>query len=202
MHLLPLRLSALLSLLAFVSPCVSAAEPVGKVEAAADLDWAAFQKAMQPPPSAKDTDFSGRIRWGMMFVQGILTTGQNFYDRHPTDPRRWECVTQMVKQFGSWTGGINGREDGKKAANAVFNEAARAQWAIKLQALRVAGIAAPDISETNRLILEQETLVGLRTVAAKAAPTERVAALAAVKAEVEADGGRISTHGGDCGPQC
>lgn len=185
MHLLPLRLSGLLSLLAFVSPCVSAAEPVGKVEAAADLDWAAFQKAMQPPPSAKDTDFSGRIRWGMMFVQGILTTGQNFYDRHPTDPRRWECVTQMVKQFGSWTGGINGREDGKKAANAVFNEAARAQWAIKLQALRVAGIAAPDISETNRLILEQETLVGLRTVAAKAAPTERVAALAAVKAEVD-----------------
>jgi thiol-disulfide isomerase/thioredoxin len=92
---------------------------------------------------------------------------------------------QMVKQFGSWTGGINGREDGKKAANAVFSEAARAQWAIKLQALRVAGIAAADISETNRLILEQETLVGLRNVAAQAAPNERVAALAAVKAEVD-----------------
>ena len=185
MHLLPLRLAVLLSLLAFVSPCVSAAEPVGKVEAAADPDWAAFQQAMQPPTSAKDTDFSGRIRWGMMFVQGILTTGQNFYDRHPTDPRRWDCVTQMVKQFGSWTGGINGSEDGKKAANAVFNEAARAQWGIKLQALRVAGIAATDIAETNRLILEQETLVGLRNAAAKAASTERVAALAAVKAEVD-----------------
>jgi thiol-disulfide isomerase/thioredoxin len=92
---------------------------------------------------------------------------------------------QMVKQFGSWTGGINGREDGKKAANAVFGEAARAQWAIKLHALRVAGIAATDISETNRLILEQETLVGLRNVAAQAAPNERVAALAAVKAEVD-----------------
>ena len=185
MNPLPLRLSFLLSLLAFVSPSVRAAEPVVKVEASADPDWAAFQQAMQPPPSAKDADFAGRIRWGMMFVQGVLTTGQNYYDRHPTDPRRWDCVMQMVKQFGSWTGGINGREDGKKAANAVFNEAARAQWAIKLQALRVAGIAAPDISETNRLILEQETVVGLRNVAAKAAPTERVAALAAVKAEVD-----------------
>lgn len=185
MNLSPLRLSILLSLLPFVSLCVRAAEPAGKAEATADQDWAAFQQAMNPPPSAKDTDFAGRIRWGMMFVQGVLTTGQNFYDRHPNDPRRWECVMQMVKQFGSWTGGLNGREDGKKAANAVFDEAARAQWAIKLQALRVAGIAAPDISETNRLILEQETLVGLRNVAAKAAPTERVAALAAVKAEVD-----------------
>ena len=92
----------------------------GKAEAAADPDWAAFQQAMQPAPSPKDTDYAGRIRWGMMFVQGILTTGQNFYDRHPADPRRWDCVMQMVKQFGSWTGGINGREDGKKAANAVF----------------------------------------------------------------------------------
>ncbi len=185
MNLLPPRLSVLLSLLAFVSPCLWAAEPVGKAAAAADPDWAAFQQAMQPPPSSKDADFSGRIRWGMMFVQGVLATGQNFYDRHPTDPRRWDCVMQMVKQFGSWTGGINGREDGKEAANAVFNEAARAQWAIKLEALRVAGVSAPDISETNRLILEQETLVGLRSVAAKAAPTERVAALAAVKAEVD-----------------
>jgi thiol-disulfide isomerase/thioredoxin len=185
MNLLLLRLSALLSLLAFVSPCVRAAEPVGKAEAAANADWAAFQQAMQPAPSAKDTDYAGRIRWGMMFVQGVLTTGQNFYDRHPTDPRRWDCVMQMVKQFGSWTGGLNGREDGKKAANAVFSEAARAQWATKLQALRVAGIAAPDISETNRLILEQETLVGLRDIAAKAAPAERVAALTAVKTEVD-----------------
>ena len=67
----------------------------------------------------------------------------------------------------------------------MFNEAARAQWAIKLEALRVAGIAAADISATNRLLLEQEILVGLRNVAAKAAPTERVAALAAVKAEVD-----------------
>jgi len=66
-----------------------------------------------------------------------------------------------------------------------FLKAARAQWAITLEALRVAGIAAPDISATNRLLLEQETLVGLRNVAAKAAPTERVAALAAVKAEVD-----------------
>jgi len=185
MNLQPLRLLLLLSLLVLVSPCVFAAETAGKAEAAADPDWAAFQQAMQPAPSPKDTDYAGRIRWGMKFVQGILTTGQNFYDRHPTDPRRWDCVMQMVKQFGSWTGGINGREDGKKAANAVFNEAARAQWAIKLQALRVGGIVAPDISETNRLILEQETLVGLRNVAAKAAPTERVAALAAVKAEVD-----------------
>ncbi len=185
MNSLPLRLSALLSLLAFISPCVRAAEPAVKAEAAADQDWAAFQQAMNPPPSAKDTDFAGRIRWGMMFVQGVLTTGQNFFDRHPTDPRRWDCVMQMVKQFGSWTGGLNGREDGKKAADAVFNEAARAQWAIKLQALRVAGIAATDISDTNRLILEQETLVGLRNAAAKAAPTERAAALAAVKAEVD-----------------
>ena len=185
MNLQPLRLSLLLSLLAFVSPCVFAAEPAGKAAAAADSDWAAFQQAMQPPPSPKDTDYAGRIRWGMMFVQGILTTGQNFYDRHPADPRRWDCVMQMVKQFGSWTGGINSREDGKKAANAVFNEAARAQWAIKLQALSVAGITAPDISATNRLSLEQVTLVGLRNVAAKAAPSERVAALAAVKAEVD-----------------
>ena len=185
MNLQPLRLLLLFSFLVLVSPCVFAAETAGKAEAAADPDWAAFQQAMQPAPSPKDTDYAGRIRWGMMFVQGILTTGQNFYDRHPADPRRWDCVMQMVKQFGSWTGGINGREDGKKAANAVFNEAARAQWAIKLQALRVGGIVAPDISETNRLILEQETLVGLRNVAAKAAPTERVAALAAVKAEVD-----------------
>jgi thiol-disulfide isomerase/thioredoxin len=185
MNLQLLRLSLQLSLLALVSPYVLAAEPTGKAEAASDPDWASFQQAMQPAPSPKDADYAGRIRWGMMFVQGILTTGQNFYDRHPTDPRRWDCVMQMVKQFGSWTGGINGREDGKKAANAVFNEAARAQWAIKLQALSVAGIAALDISETNRLILEQETLVGLRNVAAKAAPSERVAALAAVKAEVD-----------------
>lgn len=185
MNFLHLRFWFLFSVLALVSPCVVAAEPLGKAEASADPDWAAFQQAMQPAPSPKDTDFSGRIRWGMMFVQGVLTTGQNFYERHPTDPRRWDCVMQMVKQFGSWTGGINGREDGKKAANAVFSEAARAQWAIKLQALRVAGIAAPDISDTNRLILEQETLVGLRNLAAKAAPTERVAALAAVKAEVD-----------------
>jgi thiol-disulfide isomerase/thioredoxin len=185
MNLQPLRLSLQLSLLALVTPYVLAAEPTGKAEAASNSDWALFQQAMQPAPSPKDTDYAGRIRWGMMFVQGILTTGQNFYDRHPTDPRRWDCVMQMVKQFGSWTGGINGREDGKKAANAVFNEAARAQWAIKLQALSVAGIAALDISETNRLILEQETLVGLRNVAAKAAPSERVAALAAVKAEVD-----------------
>ena len=185
MNLLLPRLSLLLSVFVFVSPCVLAADTVGKVEAAADPDWTAFQQAMQPPPSAKDTDYAGRIRWGMNFVQGVLTTGQNFYDRHPTDPRRWDCVMQMVKQFGSWTGGINGREDGKKAANAVFSEAARAQWAIKLQALRVAAIAATDISETNRLILEQETLVSLRNVAAQAAPNERVAALAAVKAEVD-----------------
>ena len=170
MNLLLPRLSLLLSVFVFVSPCGFAADTVGKAEAAADADWTAFQQAMQPPPSAKDTDYAGRIRWGMNFVQGVLTTGQNFYDRHPTDPRRWDCVMQMVKQFGSWTGGINGREDGKKAANAVFSEAARAQWAIKLQALRVAGIAAADISETNRLILEQETLVGLRNVAAQAAP--------------------------------
>ena len=185
MNFFSLRLLLLLFLLAIVSPFVLAADSSGKAEAAADPDWAAFQQAMQPPPSPKDTDYAGRIRWGMMFVQGVLTTGQNFYDRHPADPRRWDCVMQMVKQFGSWTGGINGREDGKNAANAVFSEAARAQWAIKLQALQIAGIAAPDISETNRLILEQQTLVGLRNLAAKAAPTERVAALAAVKAEVD-----------------
>jgi thiol-disulfide isomerase/thioredoxin len=185
MNPLPLRLLVLLSLLAWVAPHGLAAEPAGSAQATADPDWAAFQNAMQPPPAAKDTDFAGRIRWGMMFVQGVLTAGQTFYDRHPNDPRRWDCVMQMVKQFGSWTGGINGREDGKKAADAVFDEAARAQWAIKLQALRVAGVAARDISETNRLILEQETLVGLRNAAAKAAPAERAAALAAVKAEVD-----------------
>jgi thiol-disulfide isomerase/thioredoxin len=92
---------------------------------------------------------------------------------------------QMVKQFGSWTGGINGREDGKQAANAVFDEASRAKWAVKLRELRAAALAASDISDTNRLILEQDTLVALRTAAAKAAPAERVAALAAVKAEVD-----------------
>lgn len=185
MKFLVLRRSLLLALCVCVSPLAHAADPVGKTAAAADPDWVAFQQALQPAPAPKDTDYAGRIVWGMKFVQGILTAGQNFYDRHPTDPRRWDCVMQMVKQFGSWTGGINGREDGKKAANAVFPEAARAQWAIKLQALRVAGIAATDISETNRLILEQETLVGLRNVAAQAAPSERVAALAAVKAEVD-----------------
>ena len=86
MNLLLPRLSLLLSVFVFVSPCGFAADTVGKAEAAADSDWTAFQQAMQPPPSAKDTDYAGRIRWGMNFVQGVLTTGQNFYDRHPSDP--------------------------------------------------------------------------------------------------------------------
>jgi thiol-disulfide isomerase/thioredoxin len=179
------RHSILCVLLVLASSWASLPAAPAAAATTAEADWAAFQKALQPAPAAKNIDFAGRMRWGMKFVQDVLTTGQNFYDQHPDDPRRWDCVMQMLKQFGSWTGGIDGREDGKQAANAVFDEASRARWAVKLQALRLAGIAAPDISATNRLLLEQETLVTLRTAAAKAAPADRAAALAAVKAEVD-----------------
>ena len=120
------RLSIFVAVLTLASFCGLAAEPASATGSVADPDGATFEQATHPTPSAKDTDFAGRMRWGMMFVQGILTTGQNFYHQHPNDPRRWDCVVQMANQFGSWTGGINGHEDGKKAANAGLDEAARA----------------------------------------------------------------------------
>jgi thiol-disulfide isomerase/thioredoxin len=142
-----------LLLLAAACAPVLAAQPLAPVAATdADADYATFeaQHKATPPAPAREMGRLKSLRWADASRQKVQATGLAFYEKHPTDARRWEVVIILtdyaplyVKEFGP-------EAETKGLAGATYDEAAKAAWEKKSAELRQALLAAPDATPAQK----------------------------------------------------
>jgi thiol-disulfide isomerase/thioredoxin len=143
-----IRLLVLLSIIA--------AAPLGAADAAADLAavkaLVAAQKEQMPasPPATR----SETTRWMTESANRTAEAAIAVYEQHPLDPLRWEAALIALKTMRSFIVEIKPGYDEAVAARdmariqslLVRDEAARAAWDEKMDALQVELFAAGDVA--------------------------------------------------------
>lgn len=121
--------------------------PVALAAAPADREFEALRAGAGFTPPAQFGAFSAQERhhWMDVMMQKLVADGVAFYEKYPTDPRRWEIVTSLaivnppfVKTYGA-----NFATLGMK--DVVVDEPARAAWQAKQAALLQARSVATDL---------------------------------------------------------
>ena len=97
-QIVPLSLRSVLVAAALWLTTGLAAESIAPdTTAPSDADWSAFDAALNGrPPNSHDMDQAARIAWTDQRARKISELGHLFYEKHPTDPRRWDALIAML----------------------------------------------------------------------------------------------------------
>ena len=140
----------LLALCLFAAPLL--AQPPAPPATPADADFTAFEALRQatPPAPPKEIGLAKYYAWVDDSRKQTQAAGLAFYEKYPSDARRWDVVTTItgaaplyVKQFGP-------DAETKGLAGATFDEAAKAAWQKKSDELKQALMASSDATPKQK----------------------------------------------------
>ncbi len=159
------------------SPAPAAPAPATASVSSADADYAAFNAIMSVQPSpAEHAGARNLLTWIDARNRRISDAGQAFCAAHPTDPRRWNVVLNLLifspifaKDYGP-----DVEEKGQRAA--IVDEAAKAQWRAQIDSLKLALLASTDATPAQKEFVEWHTFdvdfYGVVAARAKGAPAD------------------------------
>jgi thiol-disulfide isomerase/thioredoxin len=133
------------------APAAGAAAP-----SPAEQDYAAFQVLwnMEPPTPPNEMGKEKFLRWLDELRQKLQVAGLAFYEKYPTDPRRWELVLGLINAPPFYAKSFGPDVEERGLATAVIDEAAQAAWAAKAETLRQALLASADARPEARESVE------------------------------------------------
>ena len=130
----------------------------------ADADWAALQasgllETSMPEGFAKLTAQEGAKLLDHR-TQALHEQGLAYYENHPTDPRRWIIVEQLLHRPVRFNASY-GPNYGDDPNDVVTDTVAAAAWSAKQDALRAALNAAADVPAEVRERVEVQTIAAM-----------------------------------------
>ena len=128
------------------------AETPAATPSAADRDYEAFQQSRKVPypPDYRDMSKADKARWVDAVQVKLVHDGVAFYEKHQSDPRRWEVVQYLGTLTPKFIKDIGPDFDTAGAKAVTADETAKAAWQAKLAELRQAMAAATDVPEGPR----------------------------------------------------
>jgi peroxiredoxin len=164
-----------------------AVAPLARADLAADfaqLDALLAERTARAHAAAPSTP-SESARWMNDYTTRLAETALRLYEKYPTEPRRWEAALHALKTMRGfivelkpgYDEAVAARDSAKLQSLIVRDDAARAAWDAKMDALEAALLAAPEVPPAV-LAEAYGNAVYRVTLRRGATPVQRWAALA------------------------